>query len=59
MTSLKREATKAPMVMRSLHRPNGGDIRDLCSQMLDDKRLILVGNRGRVQHRFDEDGEIE
>ena len=45
--------------MRSLHENNGGDIRDLCSEMLGDKRLILVGNRGPVQHRFGEDGEIE
>ena len=47
------------MVMPSLHRNNGGDIRELCSQMLGDKRLILAGNRGPVEHRFDEDGEIE
>ena len=43
---------------------NKGDDRyarvlELCSEALDGRRLIIVSNRGPVEHRLNQDGQIQ
>jgi trehalose 6-phosphate synthase len=45
--------------MRNPYSNNPADIGELCQQVLGDKRLILVSNRGPIEHRTSDGGEAE
>ena len=45
--------------MRNPYSNNPADIGELCRQVLGDKRLILVSNRGPIEHRTVDGGEAE
>ena len=46
-------------MMRNPYSNNPADIGELCQQVVGDKRLILVSNRGPIQHRTGDGGEAE
>jgi len=45
--------------MRNPYSNNPADIGELCQQVLGDKRLILVSNRGPIEHRTGDGGEAK
>jgi trehalose-6-phosphate synthase len=42
------------MVVRSPYGNNSADIGELCEQVVGNKRLIVVSNRGPIEHRTDD-----